>query len=391
MQSTYVTWIKVCQHHEIPRESWKLNGQYNFIELDNGSRIDLLDLKFLPSDPLYERYGSTEYTDGAIEEAGEIHVLAPDVLRTRIGRHKNAEFGIHPTLLVGGNPKKNWTYQTYYKPWKQKKLPKHVVFIQSLYQDNPHTAGEYGKQLSLIKDKVMKERLMFGNWEYDLDDNTLIPYDNILDLFTNTLKGDKEKYISADIARYGGDKIRIGLWKGLNLVKVRSYEKMGIDQTTTIIREMMREEQVPFSHCVIDDDGVGGGVVDNLRGVKGFVNNSTPLEVKGEKQNFQNLKTQCYYMLAEYINYHKIAFKASLTETEREEIIEELEQVKKFEVDKERRLRIVPKEKIKEILGHSPDWSDMLMMRMLFEIERPVSHDNDLSDSEVASITKVYG
>jgi len=39
---------------------------------DEKSKIDLLDLSEAPSDPLFERFGSTEYTGGWIEEAGEI-------------------------------------------------------------------------------------------------------------------------------------------------------------------------------------------------------------------------------------------------------------------------------------------------------------------------------
>ena len=110
MQSTYITWNKVCQHHNIPRDSWKLDGKYNVIEMRNGSKIDLLDLAFKPSDPLYERFGSLEYTDGAIEEAGETHPMSREVLKTRINRHMNDELGINPCLLNTGNPKKNWTY-----------------------------------------------------------------------------------------------------------------------------------------------------------------------------------------------------------------------------------------------------------------------------------------
>ena len=76
-------------------------------------------------------------------------------------------------------------------------MPQEYCFIQSLYKDNPFTAEEYGKNLSEIKDKVTKERLMFGNWEYDDDETSLISYEAILDLYTNTIIEDKNKYITA--------------------------------------------------------------------------------------------------------------------------------------------------------------------------------------------------
>lgn len=68
-QSTYITFKKVCTRYGVPDEIWSYNGQYNYIEFYNGSRIDFLDLKYIPSDPLYERYGSIEFTGGWIEEA----------------------------------------------------------------------------------------------------------------------------------------------------------------------------------------------------------------------------------------------------------------------------------------------------------------------------------
>src|SRR5262249_33599216 len=124
MQSTYVTWQKVCNFHGIPRDEWKLDGQLHVIRFINGSTIDLLDLQYKPSeDPLYERFGSLEYSDGAIEEAGEVHPLAREVLKTRVGRWRNGDLGINPSLLATGNPKKNWTYHLFYKPASKDELP----------------------------------------------------------------------------------------------------------------------------------------------------------------------------------------------------------------------------------------------------------------------------
>ena len=370
MGSTYITWLKVCSFHNIPKESWTLNGMYNYIEFVNGSRIDLLDVKFLPSDPLYERFGSLEYTGGAIEEAGEIDFLAFDVLKSRIGRQLNKEFNIPSKILITCNPKKNWLYQLIYKPFKNKELSKEYAFIQALHGDNKHTAEDYGKNLAQITDKSNRERLMYGNWEYDDDPNTLINYDALIDLFTNTVPEDRNKYLTADIARFGQDKTVIYLWEGFKVYKHFTYIKQGIDKTITEIRTLLENEMIPYSHAIVDEDGVGGGVVDSLKGIKGFVNNSSALESNKLRQNYANLKTQCLYLLADKINNRGIRI-ASYDEQMKQQLIEELEQVKTKDLDKEGKLKLMPKEEIKEKLGRSPDYSDSLMMRMYFELQQP--------------------
>lgn len=360
MTSTYITWCKVCQSHNIPRDDWKLNGQYNFIEFTNGSRIDLLDLKYLPSDPLYERFGSLEYTDGAIEEAGEIHFLAYDVLKTRIGRHLNNEYNIHPTLSITGNPKRNWTYNNFYLPWKNGTLPADTKFIQSLYKDNPYTAKEYEKQLSDVKDKSTKERLMFGNWDYENDPNIMIDSDDINNIFDNIYVTGGVKYIVADVARYGSDRAIIGVWDGFKLIDYIVFDISATTQVQNAINAMRMKYNVQLTNIVVDEDGVGGGVVDTLR-CKGFVNNSKP-----SNSNYQNLKAECGYKLAEMI--HNIWIEKDLPDTEIESIKEELSMLRTYEADKDGKLRIMPKEKIKEKIGRSPDWLDMFTMRMYFEV-----------------------
>ena len=143
MASSYATFRKVCAYHKIPDSDWKLNGQYNYIEFVNGSRIDLLDLKLQPSDPMFQRFGSTEYTGGWIEEAGEVHFLAFDILKVRVGRWKNEDYGLlTPKILLTCNPEQNWLYRIFYKPWKNKTLKEGYAFIQALYSDNPYTAEE---------------------------------------------------------------------------------------------------------------------------------------------------------------------------------------------------------------------------------------------------------
>lgn len=381
MQSTYVTFTKVCAYHKVPKESWKLNGQYNYIEFTNGSRIDLLDLKFLPTDPLYERFGSLEFTDGAIEEAGEVDFMAYDVLKTRVGRHMNKEFGIHPTMAITGNPKDNWTKRIFYIPFKNNILDPTIAFIQSLFSDNPYTAEEYGKQLESMSDENNKARLKDGNWDYDNDPAAMIGVNNIFDLWTNTIDGNKEKYFTGDIARYGSD-LTVGFsWQGLLITKAYIYSKQGTNTTETKFKDALRDGQIPYSHSILDDDGIGGGVVDHMEGVVAFNANTTAFDNPRTliKENFQNLKTQCAYKLAEYVNSHKIAFAQDFTfETNlesmssdrfKEMVVQDLKQLKRKDSDKEGKLKVVPKDEIKESIGRSPDMLDNFIMRMYFELK----------------------
>jgi len=52
---------------------------------------------------------------------------------------------------------------------------------------------------------------------------------------------------------------------------------------------------------------------------------------------------------------------------EKEELIEDIEQLKSYNEDKDAPLKILPKEKIKANIGRSPDWRDVLLMRAYFD------------------------
>lgn len=383
MGSTYVTFLKVCKFHGIPKDLWELNGQYNYIQFKNGSRIDLLDVKYLPSDPLYERFGSLEFTGGALEEAGEIHFSAFDILKSRIGRHNNQQYNIPSKILITCNPKKNWLYQEFYKPWKEKELNSDKAFIQALYYDNPHTITEYEQNLSSITDPILKKRLMHGEWEYDEDPTRLFDYENIINMFTNdfVLKEDEKKFLSVDIARFGEDKTIIVLWKGFYILKIYEYSKQDLETTQKEIEQIAKENSIPRSQIVIDEDGLGGGIVDSLKGVRGFINNSRAFEMKLPhetkynlklaKQNFGNLKAQCYYALAEKVRKNEIGIYSKIPVEIKEKLIADLEQIKRKNPDKDGKFYVTPKEEIKKNIGRSPDYGDALMMRMYFEVATP--------------------
>jgi hypothetical protein len=362
--SVLVTWGKVAQWHGYAAYKFTENG----VSFTNGSEVILLDLSHYPyKDPMYERFGSFEFTGGWIEEAGEVHKLAFEVLKSRVGRHKNVEYKLPIKVLITCNPKKNWLYEQFYKPYTTGALPEGYAFVPALVTDNPFQSEDYINNLKGITDSVTRERLLLGNWEYDDDPNALCQYDAILDVFRcDNLPDDGNRYITADIARMGSDKAIVAVWYGWVVKELHVFATSKTTDIQACINAMRTKHGIPASRCVADEDGVGGGVVDSCH-IEGFVNNSRALN--GE--NYYNLQSQCGYKLAEKVNARGLYVGGELSEKHRGELMQDLEYLKSYEADKDGKLRILPKEKIKEAIGRSPDWRDVLLMRAYFDLKKP--------------------
>ena len=373
-QSTLLTLFEVCKHWGLKKDiDYHYDGMSGIVTFkQNGSQIFLKDLAYYPSDPEYDSLGSTEYTGAFVDEASQIKAKAKNIVSSRL-RYKIDEFKIMPKLLMTCNPSKNFLYSEFYKPSRDGTLDETKAFIPALPGDNPYLPAQYIKSLGNL-DAISKERLLYGNWEYDSDVNNLINYDALIDLFTNSIEETKEKWCIVDVARFGSDKTVISLWKGLEWHSVEVMAKQDGAVIEDRIKMILQQEMIPFSHCLIDEDGIGGGVLDHLKGAKGFIAQRAPFLNKssGKPDNFRNVKTQCSYYLADLINAHKISITWE-NDTYRNAFIEEAEQLKRADVDKEGKLAIEPKSKMKELLGRSPDLFDTAMMRMWFEFSKPTT------------------
>lgn len=370
-KSTHVTLLKVAKAYGIT--DFKYNAQENFIKFGNGSVIEYLELKYLPRDIMFERFGSVEYTGGWIEEGGEVNFGAYDTLNTRIGRHLNKELGITAKIFVTCNPKKNWMYTEFYKPYKAGSLSEGRVFIPALVTENPFISPDYIKRLENTKDEVQRQRLSLGNWDYEDNKYSLCNYKDILSVFENDhLQSNGKNYITADIARFGSDKAVIGVWDDWDLTEIVEFDKSKTTEIQSAIEALRVRYTIPKHHCIADEDGVGGGVVDNC-GILGFMNNNKPFkevvsEGKAKVPDFKNLQTQCLYRIAEKINKHEIYISAEINHTQKEHIIQELGTIER-DPKVTNKLALTTKAQIKEDIGRSPDYRDMILMRKAFDYQ----------------------
>jgi len=363
---------EVFQSWGLGRQYYTYNGKDNIYHLYNGSRVYLLYAKYLPSDPLYERFGSMQMTRGWIEEGGEFVEDAYINLRISIGRWKNDIYDLKPKLLTTCNPKKNYIYRNVYKPHKEDRLPSNTVFIQALPHDNKTATKGYIKNLEETLKGSARQRLLLGNWEYDDDDNFLLEsYDKILDIFTIEYSEPGQKYIICDAARFGSDRAIVAVFDELKLIDFKTFDKSKTTEISGKIKEYQLKYRVPNSRTLVDSDGVGGGVVDEVNCI-GFVNNAKAIKDETHQQikdtpNYDNIKSQCAFKLADMINKGLLSVSQDILSTEEKEmIIEELEQLKTQDDDRQHKL--ITKAEMKNNIGRSPDWLDVFIMRAYFNV-----------------------
>lgn len=292
--------------------------------------------------------------------------------------------GLLGKILGTCNPAKNWTYNEFYFPDKTGEIKPHRKFIQALPKDNPHLAASYIENLK-AQDLNTRKRLLEGDWDYDDNPNALFEREDIIAMYTNIqVEEGRDEYITCDIAYQGSDKFVMGYWKGFVLKDIIAIDKINETQVSKAINDFRflkvngePNRKVPIKNVIYDADGIKMFVRESarsgfLKGATQFHNGSKPLKIKGQIENFTNLKTQCAYKLAEMVSFSEIYIE---TQKYKELVIEEFGQIYKMPRNDEGKLGLESKKDTRERLGRSYDFWDMINMRMLTEINKSLFKD----------------
>lgn len=345
----------------------------NTLIFANGSEILLLDLKFYPSlDPDFDDLWSLELTGWFIDEAVQITEKAYSVFSTRIWRRRNEELWLKPMLLLSCNPWKNRVYQNFYKPQKNWTIEPHKKFIQILAQDNPFIAKWYIEKMSLMPDWPLKQRLFYGNREYDDDENKVYSYRDLLSIFTN--EGIWwEKYIVCDVAWSWKDDTIITVWDWWRIIDLIVENKSTPESVKNLILMKKETYNVKLKNIVYDGSWLWWGL--SWLGCEIFTGASKPIPSKEateqEKEwlnkTYLNLRSQCFFQLAKRIKDWSLSIK-NISGDLQTRILEELDVIQAWKIEKDWPLQIIPKEEIRNILWRSPDIADTISMRVYFEL-----------------------
>ena len=391
--TTLMTFFKVCRDFDIKMDShYKYNSVSGEINFSNGSQILLMDLVAKPSDPDFDDLGSLEIAGAFLDEVAQISRRAREIVKSRLGWKMEDGKEIKTKLYMSCNPNKGFSYKDFYLPYRDGTLPDNLKFVPALAKDNKHLSEGRRKSLNNLMG-VDRLRLTLGNWEFDNDPSALIEYDNILNMFTNThilsydnnkkLVGTKRsdstiyknKCITWDVAGKGKDSAVILVWCGLCIIEYKVIPKDDGTIQMNTIKAYQTQYNIPNSSIIFDNDGIGGLAGRDFPGAISFNNNSSPLN----KENYSNLKSQCYFKLSEVINNNEILFYLE-DDLLRDRLVEELEWVKRKDIDKDGKLSVLPKEIIKTQIGRSPDISDAMMLRMYLIVKNTPTDFNSAYD-----------
>lgn len=364
---------------------YKYNGQESIVEYTNGSRILLIDMAYAPTDPEYDKFGSLELTHVIVEEVGEANKKSVDVLGSRRNRMMNKEYGIVGKMVMTCNPTQNFVRQEYYKPYDQlgrgrmqkwergeviipqtkERKPAYRAFVRSSVYDNPFIEDNYVEFLKNL-DTQERKRLLDGDWDYADDDDSLFK-SMLLDRATSfTLPETSEKfnkYIGVDVADKGKDDTVVTLIDNGVIIAQKTLE-LGMTEdelrnTEKPISYLYANKLIEFAqnngftaqlakHIAIEGNGVGVGMRDAMR-VRGWFITLYESTATSRSRGYYDFKLD---MDSGAIKIMFDIDDGSLRQELAAHTYEMIEQVP----------HVIKKDKLKQILGRSPDNADSAMI-----------------------------
>jgi len=267
-------------------------------------------------------------------------------------------------------------------------LIKSVTFIEwDIYQNQALLSKDPGYLANLLAmDPIVKKQLLEKNWNVHQDWLELFSYASVNDVFSNFVEESNDKHITVDVARFGRDLAVIKVWFGRTVKRIRIFSKSAITDLHSAIEKLRQEDKIQASHVIVDQDWMWWGLVD-MGKYTGFSWWRPAMEDPKTKikENYDMLKTQCFYRIADRVNDGKIRVNTDdiTVDWVRTKTIKIWSQVYSFEELFKKQLRVIKrknpdsdwkkkinsKEEQKNSLGGmSPDIADTFMMRELAEL-----------------------
>lgn len=273
-------------------------------------------------------------------------------------------------------------------------LIKSVTFISGSIFDNQELLKRNPQYLANLSslDHNERLRLLNGNWKVRGKDDCIFDSTAIIEMMEGGVGGTgdaNKRYITCDVARFGRDLATIFVWIGWKVVKLVVLTKCDANDLIAAIEKERNKFSITRGNVIVDQDGVGGGVVKMGRYL-GFSGNNPAMEDPGTyiKENYRNRNVQFAYRLADRVNNNEVSVELTnenvvvdnaygcrikiggVVHDVRELIKQDFRAIRMKELSNDGKKDTNDKPEQKRLCGgRSPDFFDAMKMRIHYEIK----------------------
>lgn len=258
---------------------------------------------------------------------------------------------------------------------------KSVTFIEAKLADNVQLLRSDPTYLANLagQSEEQRSRDLEGNWKFKTVGDDMIKMPHMERFFDNAQQiGDGVRRVSLDAAFDGGDNLVMWLWVGWHLKDLFVCRKDSKD-TVDVVRAKLKEWKVLEDNFTYDLNGIG-------QIFKGYFKNAIPFNNREsvadeDKGLYDTLKSQAAYLFAKKLIDKELSIEPYLLDFRfdagknksihlRQILMDERKAIKANTLAWDKGFSLIKKTDMKKLVGHSPDFIEAMLMRMIFEIKK---------------------
>ena len=263
---------------------------------------------------------------------------------------------------------------------KEDMFIKSVTFIEGKLEENIKLLKSDPNYLANLANQSEEQvsRDLDGNWKFKTAGLELISFNDMNAMFNNSYQIGSARCVTCDPAYDGGDKCVLWYWEGFH---AKDLQVITLDpqRTEDYIREFLKLHNVLEDNFCYDLPGVGQ-VLRKMKNARPFSPKAMPTD--GSRSKFENLKSECAYKFVERIKNRGYSIEPSILDmkfsgkgyknlTVREILLKERKAIARCDKDLDKNWKLISKPEMKQIVGHSPDFVESLIIREYFEMVKP--------------------
>lgn len=268
---------------------------------------------------------------------------------------------------------------------KEELFIKSVTFIEGRLEENIQLLRSDPTYVANLANQTTEEieRDLRGNWRYKTVGDDLINFDQMEKFFSNDMQiGDGKRRASCDVAFDGGDNLVLYLWIGNHIQDLFTCSKNS-KIVLQLVKNKLEEWGVLEEDFTYDLSGIG-------QSFKGFFPHAIPFNNRESvddkyKGQYDNIKSQCAYMFYHNLNDGEISINPNLLDMKfsgkgfknmplRDILMKERKAIKQDINNTDKGFCIIKKILMKQLVGHSPDFIEAMLMRYIFNIKHKRKH-----------------